>query len=131
MQTCRTLQEEESIGVAAIMSNDVAQYPQDSFENMQVFAKTHGFSFPYLIDSEQTVARAYRAVCTPDFFGFDKDLRLQYRGRLDASKTNLVANAEPELLHAMQRVARGHGGPAEQFSSMGCSIKWRGNPPSF
>jgi peroxiredoxin len=100
------------IGVAAICSNDQVAYPEDSFENMKGFARTHGFTFPYLHDETQEVARAYGAVCTPDFFGFNGGDELQYRGRL-------------ELYEAMMAVARTGQGPREQTASMGCSIKWR------
>ena len=113
------------IGAAAIMSNDTETYPADSFENMQAFAREHGFTFPYLLDETQEVAKAYGAVCTPDFFGFNANLELQYRGRLDASKTTLVPDAEHELYNAMSRVAETGKGPAEQIPSMGCSIKWK------
>ena len=113
------------IGTIAIMPNDTATYPEDSFENMKAFAAEHGIDFPYVIDKTQAVARAYEAVCTPDFFGFDKDLGLQYRGRLDASKTTLVENAPRELYEAMAAVAKTGQGPKEQIPSMGCSIKWR------
>ena len=121
---CRQLQA-EGIGVAAIMSNDTEAYPADSFDNMKVFAAENGFTFPYLIDETQEVARAYDAVCTPDFFGFNADLELQYRGRLDASRTEAVPDAPRELLEAMRQVARTGRGPEEQSASMGCSIKWR------
>ncbi|HVI52027.1 MAG TPA: thioredoxin family protein [Candidatus Sulfotelmatobacter sp.] len=114
------------IGVAAIMSNDVDAYPEDSFDNMKLFAARHGFSFPYLIDASQDVARRYGAVCTPDFFGFDAGLGLQYRGRLDASRRETgPKDARRELYEAMLGVARTGCGPAEQTASMGCSIKWR------
>jgi len=121
---CRQLQA-AGIGVAAIMSNDTENYPADSFENMKTFAAENGFTFPYLIDESQDVARAYDAVCTPDFFGFNADLELQYRGRLDASRTEAVPDAARELLEAMRLVAESGNGPAEQVPSMGCSIKWR------
>lgn len=114
------------IGVAAIMSNDVTAYPEDSFDNMTAFAERHGFCFPYLYDESQAVARAYDAVCTPDFFGFDAALGLQYRGRLDASRREAgPADARRELYEAMRQVAETGRGPAEQTASMGCSIKWR------
>lgn len=113
------------IGAVAIMANDTAAYPEDGFENMKRFARDHGFPFPYLIDESQRVARAYGAVCTPDFFGFDAGLGLQYRGRLDASRTAPVPGARRELLEAMDEVARTGRGPAEQTPSVGCSIKWR------
>ena len=115
----------EGINSIAIMSNDTEAYPDDSFDNMKRFAETHRFEFPYVIDRTQAVARAYGAVCTPDFFGFNKDLELQYRGRLDESKTTLVPDARRELYEAMSEVARSGQGPAEQIASMGCSIKWR------
>lgn len=113
------------IGAVAIMSNDTEAYPQDSFDNMKGFARQHHFNFPYLIDPTQEVARAYDAVCTPDFFGFDKDLGLQYRGRLDESKRAAVPGARRELYEAMVQVAETGVGPKDQVSSMGCSIKWR------
>ncbi|MEE8226134.1 MAG: thioredoxin family protein [Kiloniellales bacterium] len=113
------------IGAIAIMANDTEAYPEDSFENMKLFAAHHQFNFPYVIDTPQEVARAYDAVCTPDFFGFNKDLELQYRGRLDESKTTLVEGARRELWEAMVQVAETGNGPEEQIPSMGCSIKWR------
>jgi len=113
------------IGVAAINANDATSHPEDSFENMQRFAAQHRFDFPYLHDESQAVARAYDAVCTPDFFGFDADLGLQYRGRLDESKTQPVPNARRELVDAMRLVAETGRGPQEQVPSMGCSIKWK------
>ena len=115
----------EGIGAVAIMSNDTENYPADSFDNMKLFAERHGFDFPYVIDRTQEVARAYDAICTPDFFGFDKDLGLQYRGRLDESKTTPVAGARRDLYEAMVAVARTGEGPRDQIASMGCSIKWR------
>jgi len=113
------------IGSVAISSNDPADYPEDSFDNMQRIARELKFPFPYLFDESQDVARAYDAVCTPDFFGFDKDLGLQYRGRLDASRTSPVANARRELFEAMKAVAETGRGPEGQIPSMGCSIKWK------
>jgi len=113
------------IGVAGINANDPASYPEDSFENMKVFAAEHGLGFPYLVDATQEVARAYGAVCTPDFFGFNADLELQYRGRLDESRTTLVAGARRDLYEAMKQIAETGKGPAEQIASMGCSIKWK------
>lgn len=115
----------EGIGIAAICANDPADYPEDSFENMQRVAREHGFRFPYLHDESQDVARAYGAVCTPDFFGFNAALELQYRGRLDASRTTPVPGARRELFEAMRSVARTGRGPAEQVPSTGCSIKWK------
>jgi len=120
----RALQE-EGVGAAAIMSNDVQTVPEDSFDKMAAFAREHGFTFPYLYDETQEVARRYGAVCTPDFFGFDADLGLQYRGRLDASKKEAAPDAERELFNAMKRVAETGEGPARQIPSMGCSIKWK------
>jgi peroxiredoxin len=122
--TAKSLQD-EGIGVAAICSNDATTHPADSFDNMQAFAEQHGFTFPYLHDESQEVAEAYGAVCTPDFFGYNADDELQYRGRLDESKTSLVEDARNELLEAMRQVARTGEGPAEQTPSMGCSIKWK------
>jgi len=113
------------IGTIAIMPNDTHAYPQDSFDNMQRFAAQHGFPFPYVIDETQDVARAYAAQCTPDFFGFNAADELQYRGRLDASRTTLVPGARRELFEAMRQVAETGRGPVEQVPSMGCSIKWR------
>ena len=124
-QTVKTLQD-EGIGVAAIMSNDTINYPDDSFENMQKFGKTHDFTFPYLIDETQETARVYGAVCTPDFFGFNKDGQLQYRGRLDSAGKNPAGpDTMPELLNAMRQIAQTGTGPAQQTPSMGCSIKWK------
>lgn len=114
------------VGTIAIMPNDTAAYPADSFDNMKAFARQHGFSFPYVIDETQHVARVYGAVCTPDFFGFNARDELQYRGRLDASRTSLVANAGRDLYEAMKQVADTGLGPAKQVPSAGCSIKWRG-----
>ena len=114
------------IGVAAICSNDATQYPYDSFDKMEDFAKAHGFPFPYLHDEDQTVARAFHAVCTPDFFGYNADRGLQYRGRLDASrKVAAAADVPRDLLEAMKRVAETGEGPETQVPSMGCSIKWK------
>jgi len=114
------------IGVAAIMPNDTDNYPEDSFENMQKFADQQGFSFPYLLDETQEVAKAYGAVCTPDLYGFNKHGELQYRGRLDSAGPN-EPDGEPrrELVHAMKNVANSGTAPAEQQPSMGCSIKWK------
>jgi len=117
--------EKAGIGAVAVMANDTEAYPEDSFENMKAYAKLHDIQFPYVIDRTQEVARAYDAVCTPDFFGFNKDLELCYRGRLDASKTTLVKGARRELYEAMMQVAKTGSGPEEQIPSMGCSIKWR------
>ena len=114
------------IGVAAISSNDAASYPQDSFDNMRKLAETEQFPFPYLYDEDQSAARAYDAVCTPDFFGFNADLELQYRGRLDASRRDTgPADLRRDLFEAMKQVAETGDGPREQIPSMGCSIKWK------
>jgi peroxiredoxin len=113
------------IGSVAIMSNDAAEYPEDSFENMQRVARELAFPFPYLLDESQAVARAYDAVCTPEFFGYNAALELQYHGRLDASKTAPVADARRELFEAMVGVARTGQGPADQTTALGCSIKWK------
>lgn len=123
-EEARQLQE-AGIGVAAICANDAVNYPEDSFPRMGEFAAAHGFTFPYLHDESQEIARAYDAVCTPDFFGFNKDLQLQYRGRLDESKTTLVPNARRDLYEAMTQVAETGDGPRDQIPSMGCSIKWK------
>jgi len=113
------------IGVAGINANDATAYPEDSFDNMKAFAAANGIAFPYLVDPTQQVARAYGAVCTPDFFGFNKDGELQYRGRLDESRSRLVAGARRELYEAMVQIAETGKGPVEQIPSMGCSIKWK------
>ena len=114
------------INSVAIMANDPALYEEDSFENMQKVATEFDFPFPYLIDKSQQVARAYGAVCTPDFFGYNADLQLQYRGRLDASrKETAPGDARRDLFEAMLEVATTGKGPAEQIPSMGCSIKWK------
>lgn len=125
VRDARALQD-AGIGVAAISSNDISAYPQDGFPAMREFSQRHGFSFPYLYDESQDVAREYGAVCTPDFFGFNRDLELEYRGRLDASGRQPAApDARRELLEAMLQIARTGRGPAQQQPSIGCSIKWR------
>ena len=114
------------IGAVAISSNDVVHYPEDSFANMRRFAEAHRFGFPYLYDESQDVARAYDAACTPDFFGFNADLELQYRGRLDASRKEAApATVRRDLFEAMGQIARTGQGPREQIPSIGCSIKWK------
>ncbi len=114
------------IGVAAVCSNDAVSYPEDSFDNMVTFAERAGFTFPYLHDESQNVARAYSAVCTPDFFGFNAGLELQYRGRLDdAGRAAANASTRRELYEAMKMVAETGSGPASQVPSMGCTIKWK------
>lgn len=113
------------IRTIAIMPNDTETYREDSFDNMKVFAAKHGLGFPYVIDETQQVARAYGAQCTPEFFGLNARDELQYRGRLDASRTTLVRDASRELFEAMRQIGESGHGPAEQMPSMGCSIKWR------
>ena len=114
------------IGVAAICANDASAYPADSFENMKAMAKREAFAFPYLHDESQSVARAYQAVCTPDFFGFNADLELQYRGRLDASRNTAgPADLRRDLFEAMKQISETGQGPVDQVPSMGCSIKWK------
>ena len=121
---CKAL-EKEGIRSIAIMSNDTENYPEDSFDNMIKFAKNNKFNFPYLIDETQETAKKYDAVCTPDFFGYNKNLELQYRGRVRELKgLKPVRNSESDLLKAMKMVAKTGKGPAEQTPSMGCSIKW-------
>ena len=115
----------EGIGFAAVCANDAAGYPEDSFENMQRFAAAHGFPFPYLHDEAQEVARAYGAVCTPDFFGYDAARKLRYRGRLDEGRMGVPRpGAKRELVEAMRAIAAGKP-PADQTPSIGCSIKWK------
>ena len=113
------------IGTIAIMPNDTATYREDSFDNMKAFALKHGFTFPYVIDETQEVARAYDAQCTPDFFGFNAQDELQYRGRLDASRMQPEANTRRDLFEAMKQIADTGHGPEAQTPSMGCSIKWK------
>ena len=118
---------ELGINSVAILSNDPTEYPEDSFDNMARVAREYDFPFPYLWDETQTVAKAYGAVCTPDFFGYNDQLELQYRGRLDESrKEAAAADVRRDLFEAMKEVAATGNGPAEQIPSMGCSIKWRG-----
>jgi len=114
------------IGVAAISSNDVGAYPADSFDRMQDLARKRRFNFPYLYDEDQRVAQAYEAVCTPDFFGYNGNLELQYRGRLDASRKDTgPADLRRDLFEAMKQVAGSGRGPEDQVASVGCSIKWK------
>ena len=118
----------KTLGIAsvAIMSNDTAEYSEDSFGNMKRLAEQLDFSFPYLLDEMQQVAKAYGAICTPDFFGYNADLELQYRGRLDASrKETAPEGTKRELFEAMKLIASTAHGPKEQFNSIGCSIKWK------
>ncbi|BBL33956.1 hypothetical protein Nstercoris_00184 [Nitrosomonas stercoris] len=117
---------QQGVGAIAIMSNDPADYPEDSFENMVKIAQEHAYPFPYVMDETQAVAKAYGAVCTPDFFGFNNQLALQYRGRLDASRKEAApADVRRDLFEAMSQVAKTGQGPTEQIPSIGCSIKWR------
>ena len=117
---------EHGINSVGIMSNDVNDYPEDSFENMGKAAKKNKFSFPYLYDETQEVAKEYGAVCTPDFFGYNASLELQYRGRLDATRMTKTSNdLEPELINAMIEISKTGQGPAKQNPSVGCSIKWK------
>jgi peroxiredoxin len=124
VRDCRELAQ-HGIASIGIMSNDPTDYPEDSFDNMKRVAREKGFPFPYVLDETQAVAKAYGAVCTPDFFGFNAKLELQYRGRLDASRKDPVPNARRELFEAMMQVARTGQGPKEQIPSVGCSIKWK------
>jgi hypothetical protein len=117
---------EHGVRSVAIMSNDPGEYPEDSFENMQKIAASEHFPFPYLFDESQQIAKAYGAVCTPDFFGYNAELALQYRGRLDASRKEAAsANVRRDLFEAMVEVARTGRGPVQQIPGMGCSIKWK------
>jgi peroxiredoxin len=113
------------VGSIAVMSNDPADYPEDSFENMKRVAREKGFPFPYVFDESQDTARAYDAQCTPEFYGFNAALELQYHGRLDASRRDAVPNAKRELYEAMKLIAETGKGPKEQIASVGCSIKWK------
>ena len=124
----RDTAELKTLGVnsVAIMSNDPTDYPEDSFENMKRVAERFAYPFPYLVDETQAVAKAYGAVCTPDFFGYNADLELQYRGRLDESgREPDSGDVRRELFLAMKQVAETGRGPEEQIASIGCSIKWR------
>jgi len=124
VRDCKDLQG-HGIGSIAIMSNDPAEYAEDSFPNMKRVALEFGFPFPYVLDESQAIAKAYGAVCTPEYFGFNRELGLQYHGRLDASKTAAIPDARRELFDAMVQVAREGKGPAEQTAAIGCSIKWK------
>lgn len=124
IKDCNNLQE-NGVGCVAIMPNDTSAYPADSFDNMKTFATKHNFTFPYLYDETQEVARQYDAVCTPDFFGFNASLELQYRGRLDESRMSPVEGAKRDLLIAMNNIAETGQGPQDQYPSIGCSIKWK------
>ncbi|SVC22590.1 uncharacterized protein METZ01_LOCUS275444 [marine metagenome] len=121
---CKNLEKEE-IKSVAIMSNDQKNYPEDSFENMISFSKKYKFNFPYLVDETQKVAKTYDAVCTPDFFGYNANLELQYRGRIRELKDlKPVKSGESDLLKAMKLIAKTGKGPENQIPSMGCNIKW-------
>jgi peroxiredoxin len=118
--------EDEGVGFAAICSNDAASHPEDSFENMKIFAAKRGFTFPYLHDESQAVASAYEAVCTPDFYGLDANGMIRYRGRLDSGRTDPhPGDVDAELVDAMLAIADGRPAPERQFPSVGCSIKWK------
>lgn len=114
----------QGINVLSVMSNDFRYVPEDGPEYMKQFSKHFGFTFPYLVDEGQTVGKAYGAVCTPDFFGFNKNGQLQYRGRLDDAKLGNPANRKKELVNAMLQIAETGQGPRQQQASLGCSIKW-------
>jgi peroxiredoxin len=115
----------EGINVLAVMSNDYQSVASDSPENMKIFAETNIFPFPYLVDEDQQVGRAYNAICTPDFFGFNSSGELQYRGRLDDARMDNATDRTMELVEAMRLIANTGNGPKQQQASMGCSIKWR------
>jgi peroxiredoxin len=118
--------QQHGINSIAIMSNDPADYEEDSFENMKQVAQEFDYPFPYVWDETQQIAKDYGAVCTPDFFGFNTNMELQYRGRLDASRKEAAPDAKRDLFEAMLQIARTGQGPREQLASMGCSIKWKG-----
>ena len=124
VEDCKNLKE-EGVKSIAIMSNDTKEYPEDSFENMKIFSKKFNFSFPYLIDDTQEIAKAYGAVCTPDFFGYNSKLELHYRGRIRELKDLKPINSgESDLAKAMRLIIKTGEGPKEQIPSMGCNIKW-------
>ena len=117
---------ENDISSIAIMSNDFETYPDDNYENMQKFSERNNFNFPYVIDETQLVAKNFMALCTPDFFGFDSELKLKYRGRLnDSGKNQTTSNAKRELVNAMLSISNKGISSESQFASIGCSIKWR------
>ena len=127
VEDCKKLKD-LGINSVAICANDAENYPEDSFENMILFAKKHQFSFPYLVDETQEIARTYDAVCTPDFFGYNKNLELQYRGRLRELKNLVpVREGESDLFRAMKQIGETGKGPENQIPSAGCSIKWKNN----
>jgi len=117
--------QQHGISSIAIMSNDPAEYEEDSFDNMKLVSQQYNYPFPYVWDKTQQVAKDYGAVCTPDFFGFNASLELQYRNRLDVSRKEAISDAPRDLFNAMVEVARTGNGPREQIASMGCSIKWK------
>jgi peroxiredoxin len=124
VRDCKELHE-HGINSVAVMSNDSADYPEDSFDNMVKVARQFNFPFPYVLDETQDVAKTYGALCTPDFYGFNAKLELQYRGRLDASRKDAAPDARRDLYEAMLQVARTGQGPKDQIPSIGCSIKWK------
>ncbi len=128
VRDCRELAR-YGIGCVAINPNDPEQYPEDSFDNMKKLAEEKHFPFPYLMDETQEVAKAFGAVCTPDFFGYNANLQLQYRGRIVEGGKNPAPDARRELFEAMKRIAITGVGPREQYPSMGCSIKWKQERP--
>ena len=127
VQDCKKL-EKDGVKALAICSNDVKNYPEDSFDNMVKFSKNHNFNFPYLFDESQEIAKKYDAVCTPDFFGYKKNLELQYRGRIRELKDlKPVRSGDSDLYKAMKQIAETGNGPKNQIPSMGCNIKWINN----
>ena len=125
VEDCKNLENFGIISIA-ICSNDAVNYPEDSFENMIKFSSANSFGFPYLVDETQEVAKAYGAVCTPDFFGYNKNLELQYRGRMrELKKLIPVRSGESDLFQAMKQIAKTGKGPKEQIPSAGCGIKWK------
>ena len=127
VEDCKKLKD-QGVNSIAICSNDVKNYPEDSFENMEKFSKNYKFGFPYLFDETQEIAKRYGAVCTPDFFGYNKNLELQYRGRMRELKDlKPIRDGESDLLIAMKQIANTGNGPKDQIPSMGCNIKWINN----
>ena len=127
VEDCKKLKD-LGVNSVAICANDAENYPEDSFDNMILFAKKNQFDFPYLVDETQEIARTYDAVCTPDFFGYNKELELQYRGRLRELKNLVpVREGESDLFKAMKRISQTGKGPEQQTPSAGCSIKWKNN----
>ena len=126
----RDCKELEKVGIksVAICSNDVKNYPEDSFENMIKFSKEHNFNFPYLFDETQEIAKNFGAVCTPDFFGYNKNLELQYRGRFrELKELKPIKEGDSDLFNAMKLISETKNGPKDQIPSMGCNIKWKNN----